>query len=175
RARHGFGYSSNQCLDIRYSAIGPSARAGRKVSAPTTITTQASRVTNSGVCVGRVPAVSGTWRFAASEPAMASMAIASGNRARNMQIASNTFQKGVLAERPPKALPLLFDAELTAYRISLQPCAPGLDTAAVPAGVITAAAVQITTRAQGISTARLAIFISCASIFLPRYSGLRPT
>jgi len=44
-----------------------------------------------------------------------------------------------------------------------------------PAGAITAIAVPMTTSAHGISTTRLAIFISCASIFLPRYSGVRPT
>ena len=100
--------------DMSCSAIGPRASAGRKVSAPTTITTQASSVTNSGVCVGSVPAEAGTWRLAASEPAMASIATISGKRARNMQMPSSTFQNGVLADSPPNALPLLLEAELTA-------------------------------------------------------------
>ena len=46
--------------------------AGTNVSAPTRTTVPASSVTTSGVCVGSVPAVIGTARFLASDPAMAS-------------------------------------------------------------------------------------------------------
>ncbi len=56
---------------IRCSTIGPSASAGKKVSAPTSTTVPASSETNSGPCVGSVPAVAGTSFFAASEPAIA--------------------------------------------------------------------------------------------------------
>src|SRR6201986_900505 len=112
---------ADQRTDIRNSAIGPSASAGRKVSAPTTTTTQASKVTNSGVCVGNVPADGGTWRLAASEPAMARMAMASRKRDRYMHTPSSTFQNGVLADRPPNALPLLFAADDAAYSTSLKP------------------------------------------------------
>src|SRR5262249_1458090 len=123
-------------------------------------TTLASSVTNSGVWVGSVPAEAGTCFLAASEPAIASMAIASVKRARNMHTLSITFQNGMFAERPPNPRPLLLLADVTAYSISLKPCAPGLPVVATAAGVITAMAVQITTSAHGISTARLAIFIS---------------
>ena len=122
-----------------------------------------------------MPAEAGTCFFAASEPAIASMPIASGKRAKNMQMPSSVFQNGVFAESPPNALPLLFEADDSAYRISLKPWIPGLAMPASPAGASTAIAVPTTTSAHGISTTRLAIFISCASIFLPRYSGVRPT
>ena len=82
------------------SAIGPSASAGKKVRAPITITVLASSTTNNGVCVGSVPADAGTCFFAANEPAIASMPIASGKRAMNIQMPSNVFQNGVVADSP---------------------------------------------------------------------------
>ena len=59
----------------RCSTIGPSARAGKNVSAPTTSTVAISSTTNSGVWVGSVPAPAGTCFLAASEPAIASAGI----------------------------------------------------------------------------------------------------
>ncbi len=47
------------------------------VNAPTIITTLASKITNSGVCVGNVPAPTGVCFLRASEPAMARVGIAS--------------------------------------------------------------------------------------------------
>ncbi len=77
--------------------------------------------------------------------------------------------------RPANALPLLLAIEVNAYRIWLNPWGPGLDRPAFPAAVATA-------RGRGdqdghgmTSTTTVAIFISKASIFLPRYSGVRPT
>ena len=61
----------------RCSTTGPSASAGTKVSAPTVITVPISTTTNSGVCVGSVPAEGGTCFAAASAPASASTGIAS--------------------------------------------------------------------------------------------------
>ena len=55
-----------------------------KVSAPTSTTTPTSSATNSGVCVGSVPAPAGTIFFRASEPAMASIGIASQYRPNSM-------------------------------------------------------------------------------------------
>ena len=55
------------------------------------MTVHASSTTNSGVCVGSVPAETGTCFFAASEPAIASMPIASGKRAKNMQMPSSVL------------------------------------------------------------------------------------
>ena len=57
--------------------MGPSAKAGRNVSAPTRSTIPASISTNSGVCVGSVPAETGVSFFLANDPAMASVVIAS--------------------------------------------------------------------------------------------------
>ena len=61
----------------RCSTIGPSASAGTKVSAPTRSTTPIRRTTKSGVCVGSVPGPGGTVFFRASDPAIASVGIAS--------------------------------------------------------------------------------------------------
>ena len=55
------------------------------------MTVLASSTMNSGVCVGSVPAVVGTCFFAASDPAIASMPIASGKRAKNMQTPSSVL------------------------------------------------------------------------------------
>ena len=51
--------SSDHIPIINCSTIGPSASAGKKLSAPTMMTTPISQPTNSGVCVGSVPALSG--------------------------------------------------------------------------------------------------------------------
>ncbi|MCY1444153.1 hypothetical protein D9M71_606070 [compost metagenome] len=79
-----------------------------------------------------------------------------------------------MADRPAKALPLLLAAELKAYRISEKPCAPGLRMPARPASASTATAVPASTSKGVARMAMDTIFISCASIFLPRYSGVRP-
>src|SRR5262249_53161402 len=73
------------------------------------------------------------------------------------------------------ALPLLFAADENAYSTSLNPWMPGLAIVARPAVVDTASAVPISTRNGGTRITRLAIFISYASIFLPRDSGVGPT
>ena len=80
----------------------------------------------------------------------------------------------MLADRPAKALPLLPAAEENAYRISEKPCAPGLAVPARPAASDTAIAVPTSAQNGGIRITSEAIFISKASIFLPRYSGVRP-
>src|SRR5262249_6655081 len=55
----------------RCSTTGPSASAGRNVSAPTSSTVPTSRTTKSGPCVGSVPAPAGTSFLRASAPASA--------------------------------------------------------------------------------------------------------
>src|SRR2546422_1659490 len=52
---------------------------------------------------------------------------------------------------------------------------PGFATPASPAAVTTPIEVPISTSAGVIKMTREDIFISYASIFLPRYSGVRPT
>ena len=49
-------------------------------SAPTSTTVPATSTTNSGVCVGNVPALGGVYFFLANEPAMASVGIINKNR-----------------------------------------------------------------------------------------------
>ena len=44
-----------------------------------------------------------------------------------MQIPRVVFIQAVFAVRPPNAEPLLFAAEVNAYRTSVNPCGPGLE------------------------------------------------
>ena len=64
--------------------MGPSANAGKNVSAPTTNITITKNITKSGVCVGKVPWLAGTIFFLESEPAIASAGIISQYLAKNM-------------------------------------------------------------------------------------------
>ena len=95
-------------------------------------------------------------------------------RPTNMQNASKQFQNGELALNPAKALPLLLAADDTAYSTSLKPCGPGLSMALRPASVIIASAAPISTSVGVTRIASAVSFISRTSIFLPRYSGVRP-
>src|SRR6202171_49759 len=63
----------NSCpaCSCRCSRIGPSASAGKKVSAPTIRTTPISNPVKSGVPVGKVPALAGTIFFLTIDPARA--------------------------------------------------------------------------------------------------------
>src|ERR1700730_13282790 len=95
----------------RCSSIGPRARAGKKVRPPIIKITPIKRPTKSPPSVGKVPAEAGTIFLPASEPAMASIGTANMQRPVHMARPSVVFQKGVVAERPAKALPLLPVAE----------------------------------------------------------------
>ena len=77
-------------------------------------------------------------------------------------------------DSPANAEPLLLAADENAYRISENPCAPGLSTPARPACAITAIAVPASTSNGTARIAIATIFISAMPIFLPRYSGVRP-
>ena len=57
--------------------MGPSASAGKKVSAPMMTTTPISIATNKGVWVGSVPRLTGTFFLVTYAPAMASTGMAS--------------------------------------------------------------------------------------------------
>ncbi len=76
---------------------------------------------------------------------------------------------------PAKAEPLLPVWLEKAYRISLKPCGPGFSGPAVPSGSTLASAVKPRMLAPRTSATSIAILISKASTFLPRYSGVRPT
>ena len=73
-------FSVPAAIICRCSTIGPSASAGTNVNAPTISTTPTSKVMNSGVCVGSVPAVTAVAFFAARLPASASTGIISQYR-----------------------------------------------------------------------------------------------
>ena len=122
---------------IRCSTIGPSARAGKKLSAPTMMTTPISQAMKSGVCVGSVPAPAGTFFLRASEPAMASAGTGQPVAAEEHGDAqAQCCRTGVFAPSPAKALPLLLPAEEKAYSISLKPCGAGVARSPPgPAGV----------------------------------------
>ncbi len=71
------------------------------------ITTPTSRPTNSGPCVGKVPAETGTCFFAARRPAIASSGISIRKRPISIAKPMVVLYQGVLALMPAKALPLL--------------------------------------------------------------------
>ena len=82
---------------------------------PTTIsTTPVSSPANRGVSVGKVPAEAGTVCLRARLPAMASAGTMSRNLPASMDSASVELYQSVFPVRPPKADPLLFDAEVKA-------------------------------------------------------------
>ncbi len=80
----------------------------------------------------------------------------------------------MLADSPANALPLLLAADEKAYSTSEKPCVPGLKMPARPPEASTATAVPTSTSSGVTRIAMEVIFISNTSIFLPRYSGVRP-
>ena len=93
----------------------------------------------------------------------------------NMARPSVVLYQGVLVLSPAKALPLLPAPELYAYRISPSPCGPALFNPARPHRLAAAHAENPRMETESTSSDSIAIFTSYASIFLPRYSGVRPT
>ena len=111
----------NFYLIPKNSEIGPSANAGKKLSAATINITANTMIPNVDVSVLSVPALSGTYFFFARIPAMATGPMMGKNRASNITVPGAIFQKGVLFPRPPNSLPLFADAEVNSYSISLKP------------------------------------------------------
>src|SRR6478736_1413071 len=74
---------------------------------------------------------------------------------------------------PPVSEPLFCDDELNSYRISEKPCGPGLLVDLVPQFVAANSPAGARIMIGWMSSASMASFISRASIFLPRYSGVR--
>ena len=58
-----------------------------------------------------MPAVSGTFFCAASDPASASTAMIGMNRPTSMHTPSEAWNQSLVTVRPANALPLLFDAD----------------------------------------------------------------
>ena len=91
--------------------MGPSARAGKNVSPATMTATPTTRPPNSGVSVGKVPTVAGTWRLRPSRPANASVGMMRKKRPNSVAMPSVVLYHWVLPVRPPKAEPLLLAVE----------------------------------------------------------------
>jgi hypothetical protein len=73
---------------IKCSTKGPSESAGKKLKAPTMITTVISQMIKRGVWVGKVPTEGGTCFLRTKEPAMASAGIINQYRPNNMAMLS---------------------------------------------------------------------------------------
>src|SRR5918912_344248 len=93
-------------------------------------TTPSNMQINSGRCVGSVPALAGTARWEASDPASPNTKIIGTNRLSNITTPSALLYQTVFTDNPAKAEPLLFEVEVNAYSTSDSPCGPGLRIAA---------------------------------------------
>src|SRR6516165_10639642 len=131
--------------------------------------------TNSGVLVSSVPALAGVGACLASDPARPRAKISGAHRPSSIVMPPVTWYHLAAVPSPAKADPLLLAIEVNAYMISVSPCGPGLKMAAWPGllPIEIAAMVRMTTgRVRKYSDA---YFISVGRIFLPMYSGVRPT
>ena len=94
----------------------------------------------------------------------------------SMQMPSAVFIHCVFAVSPANADPLLFDADAKAYSTSERPWAPGFrieTSSTVSRSTEMPAKLSIATGMARMNS--VTSFISGAWIFLPRYSGVRPT
>src|SRR6204780_5675692 len=138
--------------------------------------------TNSGVLVSRVPTLAGVFPCRASEPARPSANSSGANRPSSITMPPTVLYQMVFVSSPANAEPLLLAIEANAYTISVRPCGPGLkiDDSGEVVGdgqfrkpSERPAAVRITT--GRVRKYKAAYFISVGLIFLPMYSGVRPT
>src|SRR5215467_14389247 len=131
--------------------------------------------TNSGVRVSRVPALAGTGLCRASDPARPSAKISGANRPSSITTPPRVWYQVAAVPRPANAEPLLLAMDVNAYMTSVRPCGPGLKIALWPMWVPidSPAAVKMSTGIVRKYSA--AYFISVGRIFLPMYSGVRPT
>src|ERR1700722_1127114 len=137
--------------------------------------TATSKPTNSGFLVSSVPTLAGTGLCLASDPARPRAKISGANRPSSITMPPTVLYQGVLPVRPPNADPLLLAIEANAYTISLRPCGPGfsIDACGTFVPMDNPAAVRMTT--GRVRKYKAAYFISVGRIFLPMYSGVRPT
>src|SRR5215213_7870925 len=91
----------------KYSAKGPSVRAGKNESAAIMIITESNTATNAGLSTLRVPELSGTYFFEASDPAIANGPMIGINRPKSIHTPQRIFQNGVASPSPSKPEPLL--------------------------------------------------------------------
>ena len=99
-------------MEVRYSAIGPSVKAGKKAKAA--ISTITPKVINPkvGVSVFKVPALSGMNFFWAKSPAIATGPMIGRNLARIKTNPVEIFHHGVLSPKPSNPDPLFAEAEV---------------------------------------------------------------
>src|SRR5580658_11308232 len=137
--------------------------------------TAMSMPANSGVLVSRVPALWGTGLCLASDAARPSANISGANRPSSMTMPPTMLYQLVFVVRPANADPLLLAIDANAYMISVSPCGPGFRIEFVPIlrPSDSPAAVRMTT--GSVRKYSAAYFISAGRIFLPMYSGVRPT
>src|SRR6266851_7402872 len=137
--------------------------------------TPTSMPTNSGVLVSSVPALAGTGRCRAREPARPSAKISGANLPTSITIPPTVLYQVELVPRPANAEPLLLDIEVNAYMISVRPCGPGLKIREVPILRPSDRPEAVRMVVGSVRKYNAAYFISVGRIFLPRYSGVRPT
>ena len=94
---------------LKYSAIGPSAKAGKKQSATTIMIVANTIIPNVPVSVFNVPALSGIYFFFARMPAIATGPIIGMNLANSITIPHVMFQNGTPSPRPSNPEPLFAD------------------------------------------------------------------
>src|SRR6516162_10233357 len=137
--------------------------------------TPMSMPTKSGLYVGMVPTLSGTVCCLASDPARPRAKTMGAKRATSMTIPPTVLYQVVFVVRPANAEPLLLAIEVNAYTISVRPCAPGLRIDARGTFSPSERPAAISTADGVVRMYSAAYFISVGRIFLPMYSGVRPT
>src|SRR5262252_10060841 len=137
--------------------------------------TPTSMPTNSGLCVSMVPALAGTGCCLASDPASPSAKICGANLPISITMPPTVLYQSVLVVRPAKADPLLLASDANAYMISVRPCGPGLSIDACGVFIAIDSPAAVKTTAGSVRKYKAAYFISTGRIFLPMYSGVRPT
>src|SRR6476620_2188965 len=103
---------------LKYSAMGPNVRAGKKDNAVMMMITAKVMMPNVQESVLNVPADSGMYFLLARSPAMARGPIMGRYLAMIIAKPVVTFQKTLLSSRPSNPLPLLALAEVYSYSIS---------------------------------------------------------
>src|SRR5438309_198359 len=109
-----FAQNNFPCSVRKCSTTGPSASAGKYVSAPTSNTVPISNTVNVTPDTGNVPALCGTIFFCASDPARAMIGTIIKNRPINVARPRVVLYHGSLPDNPAKALPLLPVQEVNA-------------------------------------------------------------
>src|ERR1700729_2642120 len=137
--------------------------------------TATSKPTNNGVLVSSVPALAGTGLCLASDPARPRAKISGANRPSSITTPPDIWYQVAAVPRPANADPLLLAIEVNAYMTSVSPCGPGLKMGVWPCLVPIDNAAKLRISTGRVRKYSAAYFISVGRIFLPRYSGVRPT